>query len=129
MLGLLRNGPRRHEGNAGGGRVVLAILSSRQTSLHQTQRPLQIRLEILNLLQSNVEPDDAMPVIGTSRVALKVVGHRQARNSTPAISDLEQLQRVYEREHLFFRELPLKNDGEDSRRPREIAQPELVPRA
>ena len=83
------------------------------TCLHQTQRPLQIRLEIFNLLQSNIEPDNAMPVIGTSWVALKVVRYRQARNSAPAISDLEKLQAVHKREHVFFRELPLKNDGED----------------
>src|SRR5207245_10124605 len=60
---------------------------------------------------------------------MKIVGHCEARHTSPAIADLKELQLVHKALHLSLREPGLKYDGEHARRACEVPLPELVARA
>jgi hypothetical protein len=88
----------------------------------------EILLQIAYILQSNIQPHDAVPIIRTSGRGMKIVRNRQASYPGPAIPDLKKLQLVYEFLNLRFAEPRLKCDRKHARRSRKVALPEFMPR-
>src|SRR5215467_15209524 len=70
-----------------------------------------------------------MPVCWTPLRRMKIIGHRQAGDSCPAVANLKQPQPVYEPLHLLFAETWLEDKGEKTRRTSEVPLPEFMSRA
>src|SRR5246127_202523 len=96
---------------------------------HPLQSLQEVGLQIIPVFEADVQPHNAVSVVGTSGRGMKIVGHCQARHTSPAIADLKELQLVYKALHLRLREPGLKHDGEHARRACEVPLPELVARA
>jgi hypothetical protein len=68
------------------------------------------------MLQTNIQSHNAVRVIRTSALRMKIVRNRQARHSRPALSDLKQFQPVHESVDLCLAEPGLKHNRENARR-------------
>src|SRR5215470_1547155 len=103
-----------------------SLISNYTHTTHAFKSPTQVFSKILNILQANVEAYDPMAIIGTILVALKVVGHRKARDTGPAVPNLKKLQIVHKSQHLFFCKFLPENDGENACGTHEIPFPEFM---
>ena len=87
---------------------------------HFIQRLLQIEDQIAGLLEADVQPDEAMAIVGALFDAGEVVGHGEAGDARPTVSNLEQLQCIHEAQYLLLRELRREYDGKYACRSAEI---------
>src|SRR2546430_11773499 len=102
---------------------------NRFSSTHFFERLRQIRLQVRQILQPDVQPHDAVLVVGSASAGAEVVCDGEAGYAGPAVADFEEREIVHEAVDLIFAEATLENDGEDAGRSGEIAFPEFVARA
>src|SRR5580658_3908978 len=95
------------------GRATLSVLHF-SSSLHRVQRVRQVCLEIVDVFETDVQAYDSVTVVRAALRRVEIVSDGQAGHARPTVSDLEQLQCIYESENLWLGKLLLENNREQA---------------
>lgn len=89
---------------------------------NRRQRLLQICFEIVRIFESSIEAHDT-GTVGRAFGRVQVIAHDQAADTTPAIADLEKLERINEPLNLLLTEALMEHDGKQASGTGEVALP------